>query len=265
MDSHDNCTLWVLKKTAEAANIKNKDNPAYVPVYPEKWPLNILKEVLNNPDQKDTDKDKVGDQCDFDFTKKNTAGSYAKNECYVILDDRINCLKIKDPQLQVYSVAVVAAKTYDDPVRLRLFANRINERLKYTWKLEQGNPDGIKITNTTGEVNCSTPYEYHYKVKIIKDQNGNSITEDLSATFKTRLSGSYTLKLEVQALDKTGNPKPGALNRAQAFVVINSSGQDDYNPSGCGCNTIGKTETLSIYFWAFMLMFIFIVRKRLVR
>jgi len=43
-------------------------------------------------------------------------------------------------------------------------------------------------------------------------------------------------------LDEEGNPLGGEKNSDQVYVVINSSGVDDYIAESCSCNTVGGQE-----------------------
>jgi hypothetical protein len=123
--------------------------------------------LLQNEDQADMDRDGKGDACDSRF-------------CYVVNGDEKNCL---DPQgtFRVYS-PLSRART-GEPVRMRLFANRMNVPIQYKW-IVQRRPGGSSATveNSHGTVRTSTPYEYHY----IK---GNV------ATFAADEPGEYTIKL----------------------------------------------------------------------
>jgi hypothetical protein len=100
-----------------------------------------------NPDQADDDRDGIGEECDDMY-------------CYVIDGDIENCLDPTDP-FTVYSPDL-ATKT-GTPVRLRLFANRVNQPLRYTWEIvEAPSLSSATVENPTGAASISTPYEYHY-------------------------------------------------------------------------------------------------------
>lgn len=268
VDSEDNC---VRDKVLEAIHLFDeefqkapreqcKQNYArYVDVaqLSSEWSDDVWLRYLSNPDQTDRDKDRVGDSCDLDFCTPVDDG-YAFDNCYVVLDDTKNCLQVTNPALQVYSPKVIASKTTDEPIRLRLFANKSNARLAYTWTLVPGggDPEGIEIKNARGEVSCSSGYEYHYDVE------GDSLNgTDLSAAYETKLSGSYTLKLSVVELNKDGTIMDINAEPAVAYVVINSSGIDDYIAESCGCAAVGSRAAPS-WLGAFFLLLAGIVLRR---
>ncbi|MBN2804178.1 MAG: thrombospondin type 3 repeat-containing protein [Deltaproteobacteria bacterium] len=251
-DSKDNCQLFDFMDKIEAFNITAGKNEM-VDLSDDE-----LLFYLANPDQEDFDKNRIGDKCDVDFSNINSDGEYVFTPCYVVLDDVGNCLNIESDALEIYSPGVSAVRTSDDERRLRIFANRENEKLSYSWKLVAGDSKGIDINNASGEVNCSSSYEYRYKIKVTgKERDSDFEIADKSASFTTKLSGSYTLKLKVQALDKDGSPKAGDENYDETYVTINSSGEDDYIASSCGCSQIGVENTrFSFVLILFFLSFI---------
>ncbi len=125
-----------------------------------------------NEDQVDADRDGLGDSCDANF-------------CFVVFGDTAHCL---DPEgtFMVYSPEMLA-KT-GEPARIRLFANRENEAMRYTISLVQA-PEGSRATieNAEGTVTISTPYEYHY-------------LGDRVATFTPDLPGEYKVKVSAQTV-----------------------------------------------------------------
>ena len=111
-------------------------------------PMDNCKNIANE-DQLDLDRDGVGKACDTEF-------------CYVVHGDVTNCL---DPTkvFGVYSPSISTVIGEDGPVNLRLFANRTNQAMTYTWNVVKA-PAGSAATikNPTGSVEKSSPYEYHY-------------------------------------------------------------------------------------------------------
>ncbi|MBW2257647.1 MAG: thrombospondin type 3 repeat-containing protein [Deltaproteobacteria bacterium] len=103
--------------------------------------------AAHNPGQDDADRDGVGEACDDAY-------------CFVVEGDVDNCLDPTDP-FTVYGPAAEAE--VGETVRLRLFANHINQPFRYAWDLVD-TPKGSKATieYPAGAVSISTPYEYHY-------------------------------------------------------------------------------------------------------
>ena len=68
-------------------------------------------------------------------------------------------------------------------VRLRLFANRKSDGIRYLWSVSQ-RPGGSEagVINPEGLVSMSSPYEYHYRKNNV-------------ATFTADQPGEYSIKL----------------------------------------------------------------------
>jgi MYXO-CTERM domain-containing protein len=134
-------------------------------------PMDNCPEVPNE-DQADSDRDARGNACDQRF-------------CFVVFGDENNCLDPEAP-FTAYSPSVVTRT--EDPVRLRLFTNRTNEAVEYTWTVTKA-PAGSRavVEHPTGTVTLSTPFEYHYLA-------------DKVATFTPDVPGTYEIELKAQTV-----------------------------------------------------------------
>ncbi len=182
----------------------------WVPVLPDGGVSQEDTLDVYNPGQEDWDRDKVGDACDDGF-------------CFVVLGDKVNCL---DPtaEFAVYSPDVLDARTGDE-IRLRIFANRQNAHFTYSWALVSGPAYSGGVHNPDGEVDCSTPYEYHY-------------AEGREPFFKPTETGIY--ELWVIATYSGEGPVNGALDAvATHAVVIQVSGSNISGGSTCTCDSVG--------------------------
>ena len=129
-----------------------------------------------NDDQVDGDRDGHGDACDNAF-------------CYTVFGDSENCLDPAGP-LAVYSPSVLT--NTGDATRLRLFANRENQAMRYTWTIVSA-PNGASasIGSATGAVETSSPYEYRYP-------DGGDVT------FAPDVAGDYVISLTVESVYEDG-------------------------------------------------------------
>jgi hypothetical protein len=166
-----------------------------------------------NPDQLDLDRDALGEECDDRY-------------CYVVEGDVDNCLDPEDA-FKVYSPAEPDAQTGDD-VRLRLFANRENEAIRYEWRIVSA-PSGsnASIENPVGGASVSTPYEYHYLV----DQNAILVPD---------MPGKYEIQLFAQLVwedSVTGETDA----TAKATTIVTASGKAT-NGNGCSVTSVGAEK-----------------------
>ncbi|TDP73453.1 cell-cell cohesion MYXO-CTERM protein MtsC [Bradymonas sediminis] len=168
-----------------------------------------------NPDQADADRDGVGDACDPDF-------------CYVVMGDEDSCL---DPvaAFQVYGVSPVVST--GESVRLRLFANRKNQAMRYTWQVIDG-PQGSSATveDAHGSVTVSTPFEYRYM-------------KDMEPRFVADLPGEYRIRVVAETIFE--DSESGVINETAQYELSVTANGDPVTPtsgskgSGCGASTTG--------------------------
>jgi hypothetical protein len=157
-----------------------------------------------NPDQEDADRDGIGDVCDDAF-------------CYVVAGEADTCI---DPGA---TFMVLAPDELDvdtgDTVRLRLFANREDARIAYSWSLVSG-PTSSGLSHPTGEVACSTPFEYHY-------------VEGEEPIFEPLEPGTYTVELHATLLDDPASPTATDTMTIRTYGVV--LGTSDT----CNCSLVG--------------------------
>jgi uncharacterized protein (TIGR03382 family) len=166
-----------------------------------------------NPDQLDADRDTKGDACDDRF-------------CFVVLGDSENCLDPAAP-LQLYSPSRFV-KTGED-IRLRLFANRENQPMRYTWTVIQA-PDGSSATvaNARGTVTVSTPFEYHY-------------LRDSVAGFVADRPGDYAIKVSAETVwEDRMSQEVNA--RAEYTLRLTAEGESQGDSAG-GCDAVPGNDS----------------------
>ena len=185
-----------------------------------------------NPDQLDLDGDLKGDRCDDDIdddgvlnlsdncpevanaledgkqldSDRDGLGEACDNRyCFVVFGDQDNCL---DPQesLQVYTPSFLVET--GNETRLRLFANRENQMMEYSWRVVSA-PKGasLAVANARGVVETSAPFEYRYD-------------EGLEPIFKPTVAGEYLIEVTVNVMgadDQTG--EIGATSTFTARIV----------------------------------------------
>jgi len=188
--------------------------------------------LIANPDQADIDRDLLGDACDDKY-------------CYVVMGDKDNCLDPTDV-FTIYSPALPTIEDEEDimtgdKVRLRLFANRYNKPLRYSWTIVDA-PSGSSahINNPSGAASVSTPFEYHYQ-------------KDTSVSFTPDMPGTYTIKVsaELAITDEVTNEK-GARSEAISIIEVGGNPLENGN---CSVSNVGsKNSNLASGLFIFALL-----------
>jgi hypothetical protein len=166
--------------------------------------------LIANADQSDRDRDGKGDACDDVF-------------CFAVLGDVEECLDPSAP-FAVHAPNVLDADT-GDTVRLRLFANREDVEISYTWALV-GGPAADAIAHPSGVVACSTPFEYHY-------------VEGAEPTIEPSASGSYTIKVTAQLLGDTESAAVSDTMTLKAYYGATSTSSDTCSCDAPGARAVG--------------------------
>jgi len=211
-DSIDNCLL------VSNQDQKNSDDDALGDACDEDLDGDgVLNSVDNcretpNPDQKDLDRDGRGYACDPKF-------------CYVATTDQQNCLD-PDSQFKIYSPNL-AGET-GDTIRLRLFANRVDQPMEYRWEIVDA-PTGSSaaIENAIGAASHSTPFEYHY----LKEQ---------TVRFRPDKPGIYTVRVFatlIWADDTTGVEEASA--EWESIVEVEG---DPITSDSCSVVAVGTSQ-----------------------
>lgn len=195
--------------------------------------------AVENSDQADADRDGVGDACDPNF-------------CYVVMGDEENCLNPVDA-LQVYSVSSVVST--GESHRLRLFANRKNQAMRYTWQVVDA-PQGSSATvaDSQGSVTISTPFEYRYM-------------KDMEPRLMADLPGEYKIRVVAETVFE--DSESGVLHEtAQYELTVTANGDPVDNPTatrggGCtGSSTTGEGVPQGAAALLFFLGGAFFLRRR---
>ena len=170
-----------------------------------------------NGKQIDADRDGLGDSCDPSF-------------CYVVMGDANNCLDPEDG-LQIYSPSL--AMNTGDTARLRLFANRENQAMRFDWSIISA-PQGsaYRLQNAHGTVTTSTPFEYHY-------------IEQLETFFTPDVAGEYKIRIQVETvyedrISKEINAQAEYLTVIQANGETVELGENGEVESEGGCQSINS-------------------------
>jgi hypothetical protein len=161
-----------------------------------------------NPEQIDLDRDGLGDGTD-------EAASCDSQFCYAVFGDVDNCLDPEAP-LAVYSPSILSRT--GEAVNLRLFVNRENQAMRYTWSvIEKPSDSGASVNNSQGAVTESSPYEYHYAAfpTITPDRAGQYLVRVLvettfedSVTNEVNATATYEMRLVVEGGPTSSNNSP---------------------------------------------------------
>ena len=164
-----------------------------------------------NQDQQDLDRDGIGEACDKSF-------------CYVVHGDVSNCLDPKSV-FKVYSPSLSTVIGDASPVNLRLFANRRDHAMSYTWTIEKS-PAGstASISAPTGSVESSSPFEYRY---------------NQFPTIRPDVAGEYVIR--VTAESRFNDPVSGEVGKVAVYEMrLKASGESEAAGGGCSATAQDK-------------------------
>jgi len=184
--------------------------------------------ALANVDQADDDHDGLGNACDDKF-------------CYVVDSDVENCL---DPAAPFKVISPTMSANPNDEVRLRIFANRANQPMRYTFSvISAPNHSYAAITNPAGAVSISTPFEYHY-------------LKDKVVTFTPDEPGTYKIKLQAKLVwDDVVTGQSNAA--AETIVLVNVAGD-----TASGCSATPSYADAGLIMFALLGIVVLIRRKK---
>ena len=213
---------------------------------------------VHNPNQYDTDLDGAGDACDPDLDGDgvgnlidNCNGIFNASQidedrdgrgdegcddrfCYVVFGDEENCL---DPEgsPRVYSPNVTV--NTGDSVSLRVFTNRPEQDLKYTWSVKKrmgGSKDTVK--NPVGETSGVAVFEHKVESR---------------PTFSPSFPGEYILNLSVEL-------EGGETIQHDVTILVGGAALPQAEVGGCN-----QSPSSTPAFLALALLMIPAIRRRL--
>lgn len=189
-----------------------------------------------NAKQIDLDRDGLGDACDSNF-------------CYTVFGDQANCLDPKG-SFQIYAPNLLGET--GQPLLLRIFSNRENQAMRYTWRvLSQPEAADVALTNATGTVTISSPYEYRY-------------LQNEAPLFYATHPGEYVIEVAVETVweDRVS----GVMNDVATFqAVVTMDGDEADLPASAssegGCQ-VASTNATTSGAWLLLLGFVGLVFRR---
>jgi len=201
----------------------------------------VMNEVDNcrltiNPEQDDTDRDGLGGACDTHF-------------CYTVFGDNANCL---DPEVNLTAYTPSLIGQTGQPVLLRLFANRENQPMRYSWRVV-GQPEGadVRLENAEGTVTVSSPYEYRYLVNEAPILYGS-------------IAGEYKVELSVESVWEDRVSKK--INESSLFTAtVTLTGEKADLPAASdagGCSVTSDDAAANGGLWLLALGLVGLVFRR---
>jgi hypothetical protein len=193
-DSFDSCP------TINSLDVRDSDQDGMGDACDEDWDndgvFNLVDNCRNslNPTQVDGDRDGLGDNCDPKF-------------CFTI--DSAEANRCLDPEAPFFTrPGPDAVVKTGEPLRLRLFSNRAQTAIRYTWAVESSpSTRAASIQNPRGAVTNSSPWEYRY-------------TTDRTPWFIANEPGEYVVRLESELVfdDAKGFSKRSDLQTMKITV-----------------------------------------------
>ena len=208
---------------------------------------------VHNPEQYDGDLDGAGDACDPDIDNDgimnqvdNCNGVFNASQidadrdgrgdegcddhyCFVVYGDEENCL---DPNtgFRIYSPSIAANTA--ETINLRLFANRENVAMEYTWSI-RSRPAGSRVTinHPIGRVSESSLFEHIY---------------ENMPTFIPDQPGEYVLAVEATGEFTAGLTMAWADVQHEVIISVAGPGQS-YPESGCSIGMSGSKTSIAIF------------------